>query len=269
MEADNSTLVTATPASTMMLVRDGAAGIEVFMVVRHHKIAFAPGAMVFPGGKVDAGDSDPRLRQFCVGVEGLDDSAFGIRIAGVREAFEECGVLFARRRGDTRMLGRDCLSKINPWASRLHSGAASMLEFLKAEKLELGLETMIPFAHWVTPVHIPKRFDTHFFLALAPSDQDALHDGTESVDSAWLRPREILDQADAGSVRLVFATRLNLEKLSKSTSVEEALCLARRSRVVRVQPEIISTTDGVRQLTIPMEAGYGGTHFILTDKPAM
>ncbi|MGO1500687.1 MAG: NUDIX hydrolase [Marinobacter sp.] len=269
MQPQSSPPVVAMPASTLILVRDGAHGIEVFMVVRHHKIAFAPGAMVFPGGKVDAGDGDPRLRDFCISGEGLDDISLGIRVAGVREVFEECGVLFARRRGDAGMLNKDYMTKLSPWASRLHSGQASMLEFLQEEQLELGLDAMVPFAHWVTPSHMSKRFDTHFFLASAPPDQSALHDGTESVDSAWLRPEDILTRADEGKVRLVFATRLNLEKLSRSTTTTDALSLARQSPVIRVQPELISQSNGVRELTIPLEAGYGGSHFSLTDKPAM
>jgi 8-oxo-dGTP pyrophosphatase MutT (NUDIX family) len=256
-------------SATLMLVRDNADGIEVFMVVRHHQIDFASGAMVFPGGKLDKGDSDPALRAFCTGTEGLDAKALSIRIAGIREAFEECGVLFARGRGDHRLVDAARLEKLGPWAARLHSAEVSMLEFLQEEQLKLVLDAMQPFAHWVTPPHMPKRFNTHFFLAAAPPDQVAFHDGKESVDSAWACPRKILAQADEHRVKLVFATRLNLEKLSRSANVVEALSNARQSEIVRVQPELISQQDGVRQLVIPLEAGYGGTHFSVTDKPSM
>src|SRR5271163_4444008 len=88
------------PAATVLLVRDGASGLEVFMVVRHHKIDFASGALVFPGGSVDAGDyaiaADPAL---CGPASGLNERDRASRVAAVRETFEECGVLLARARG--------------------------------------------------------------------------------------------------------------------------------------------------------------------------
>ena len=88
------------PAATVLLVRDGMTGLEVFMVVRHHKIDFASGALVFPGGSVDAGDytiaADPTL---CGPATGLDERNRASRVAAVRETFEECGVLLARPRG--------------------------------------------------------------------------------------------------------------------------------------------------------------------------
>lgn len=269
MQSQRPAVVTAVPASTLMLVRDGADGIEVFMVERHHKIVFAGGAMVFPGGKVDAGDGNPRLRRFCIGEDGLDDTALALRVAGVREVFEECGVVFARRYGESNILCDASLKALMPWALRLHCGEASMLEFLETERLELVLDGLVPFAHWVTPADIPKRFDTHFFLTRAPSEQAPLHDGKESVASAWIRPSEILERADNGTVKLVFATRLNLEKLSRSTTVEHALAGASRSAVVRVEPELVSRSEAGPVVSIPIEAGYGGTHFTIVDKPVM
>ena len=89
----------ATPlaSATILLLRDDRGPLEVFMVERHHRIDFATGALVFPGGKIEAGDADEALRAHCAGAEGLDDKALALRVGAVRETFEECGVLLARR----------------------------------------------------------------------------------------------------------------------------------------------------------------------------
>ena len=87
------------PAATIMLLRDGAPGLEVFMVVRHHQIDFASGALVFPGGKLDEGDKSSSIRARCDGADGVSDAELAIQVAAIREAFEECGVLLARPKG--------------------------------------------------------------------------------------------------------------------------------------------------------------------------
>ncbi len=257
------------PASTVLLARDGDAGIEVFMVKRHHKIDFASGAMVFPGGKVDEGDGDPALRRRAAGGGDLNDLMFSLQVAAVRETFEECAVLLARPAGSSEIVDAERLRELEPWAARLHAGEVNMAEFVEAEDLELALDRLVYFAHWVTPPLIPKRFDTHFFLVKAPGDQVAVHDGAESVDSTWIRPGDAIAEADADRVRLVFATRMNLTKLGRSDSTDEAIAMAGASEVVMVQPKLESFIDGIRKLRIPAEAGYGGELFEIADKPAM
>jgi len=257
------------PAATVLLARDGADGIEVFLVKRHHDIEFASGALVFPGGKVEAGDTDGALRTACEGAEGIDDGDLALRLAALRETFEECGVLLARRRGGADLMDGDELAALEPWAGRLHRGEAGLAEFVAAEDLVLALDGLVHFAHWITPPLVPKRFDTHFFLVAAPPGQVAVHDGSEAVDSIWARPAWTTAEADAGRCRLVFATRLNLEKLGRSATVAEAITAARNAPVVTVRPQLEKFEDGIRTMRIPEEAGYGGAIFEVTDKPAM
>jgi hypothetical protein len=124
------------------------------------------------------------------------------------------------------------------------------------------------FAHWITPLPVPKRFDTQFFLAAAPPDQDAVHDGYEAVDSIWIRPADALAAAAAGSRKVVFPTRLNLLKLARHDSVAEAFAVARATPVVTVMPEMRMTPAG-RVLRIPAAADYGGEEFLAGDPPSM
>ena len=139
---------------------------------------------------------------------------------------------------------------------------------LEAEGLEPATDALAHFAHWVTPASRSKRFDTRFFLAAAPPDQLAVHDGLESVDSVWIAPARAVAEADAGERRLVFATRKNLEKLARSATAAEAVAAARASTVVRVQPEMVRSGEGWR-LRIPAEADYGGDTFETLDAPAI
>jgi hypothetical protein len=137
----------------------------------------------------------------------------------------------------------------------------SFSEIVAAEDLELALDRLTPFAHWITPTAMPKRFDTHFFIAEAPADQLAVHDGSESVDSVWIHPAQALHDAKVGKYTLVFATRLNIEMLGGQDDVAAAIDAARARKIVTVQPEIVSRDATGAKLRIPSEAGYGGEIF--------
>jgi len=245
------------PASTVLLVRDSAEGMEVFMVVRHHQIDFASGALVFPGGSIDKEDAviAADLAR-CGGDHGLDEKARVFRVAAVRETFEECGVLLARPRGENTLVDGARVGDIAKKAAGRTFG-----ELLAAEDLELALDKLTPFAHWVTPTPLPKRFDTHFFIAAAPEDQLALHDGSESVDSVWINPTRALAEAKTGKYTIIFATRLNVEMLGRQNDVAAAIEAARVRRIVTVQPEVLRRDDKGVKLRIPPEADYGGDLF--------
>jgi 8-oxo-dGTP pyrophosphatase MutT (NUDIX family) len=249
------------PATTVLLLRpskrgDTASPLEVFMVVRHHQIDAFSGALVFPGGKLEDADGDKRLRARSGGSDKISDDELKFRIAGVREAFEECGVLLARKRGQKQLIGAADLKPIEDrWRAKLTRDEASILDLVEAEDLELATELMTPYAHWITPTFAPRRFDTWFFLAEAPEDQVALHDGSESTDSVWIGAQEAIDEAVAGRRTLVHATQKNLELLAEGGTVAGALAQAQKRKVITVQPWV-ETKDGKRYLHIPPDAGY-------------
>ncbi len=247
----------------MLLLRDGAAGLEVFMVVRHREIDFASGALVFPGGRVEPGD-----RAIAEGLNAAEAEAGAFRVAAIRETFEECGVLLARPRGGTALIDAARLARLEEARRALCNSQRSFAEILGAEALVPATDLLAHFAHWITPAGRAKRFDTHFFLAPAPLDQLALHDGGEAVDSVWIRPKDALAGGAAGERKIVFPTRLNLEKLARQNSVADAFAAARAAPVVTVQPEMLQTPDGPA-LRIPLAAGYGGEIFPAVDPPSI
>jgi 8-oxo-dGTP pyrophosphatase MutT (NUDIX family) len=251
------------PATTVLLLRpskrgDKASPLEVFMVVRHHQIDSFSGAIVFPGGKLEEADGDKRLRARSGGPDTISDDELKFRIAGVREAFEECGVLLARKRGQKTLIAAADLKPIEDrWRAKLAKDEASVLDLVEAEDLELATDLMTPYAHWITPTFVPKRFDTWFFLAEAPEDQVALHDGSESTDSVWIGAQEAIDEATAGKRTLVHATQKNLELLAEGGTVAGAIAAAAVRKIVTVQPWV-ETRDGKRYLHLPPDAGYRG-----------
>lgn len=249
------------PATTVLLLRpsqpgDAASPLEVFMVVRHHQIDSFSGALVFPGGKLEEADGAPSLRARCGGADKIDDAELKFRVAGVREAFEECGVLLARKRGQRALIGAADLKGIEErWRTKLAKDEASIVDMVEAEDLEIATELMTPYAHWITPTFVPKRFDTWFFLAEAPEDQVALHDGSESTDSVWIGAQEAIDEAKAGKRTLVHATLKNLELLAEGKTVAGAIAAAAARKIVTVLPWV-EERDGKRFIHIPEGAGY-------------
>jgi 8-oxo-dGTP pyrophosphatase MutT (NUDIX family) len=251
------------PASTILLLRDGAGSeIEVFMMVRHYEIDFNSGALVFPGGSVDKGDQEIiRNPDLYCGGEGLDASDLSFRIAAIRETFEESGILLARAQGSKALIDARRAGEIEAaHRTALCEGKTSFGKVLTDSGILLALDELVPYAHWITPEGVPKRFDTWFFLAAAPPEQVGAHDGKESTDSIWLSPREALEGGESGRFKLPFPTTRNLIRLGKQRSVSAALDDAGSRPIVTVMP-VVTRVNGGRQLRIPLEAGYDGELF--------
>jgi 8-oxo-dGTP pyrophosphatase MutT (NUDIX family) len=257
------TPVPARPASTVVISRDGQSGIEVFMVVRHREIDFASGALVFPGGKVDAQDAGEGWAELAPDAAATPDRSYFV--AAGRETFEEAGLVLARRRGATELVDAATADRlVAAHRASLLRGETSFVDIMRSEGLTLALDLMVPFAHWITPEPLPKRFDTHFFLVAAPVTQLGAHDGAESVEGLWIAPQQALAEAEAGTRTLVFATRMNLTKLARYRTVAEAVAATRAKPVVTVVPRVKRTPEG-RWLQIPAEADYGVTEVFVEE----
>ncbi|MBL8549136.1 MAG: NUDIX domain-containing protein [Hyphomonadaceae bacterium] len=245
------------PAATILLLRDGPGALEVLMIERHPNTAFASGALVFPGGKLAAEDAD-------AGWTGHVDGRFdtperALRIAAIREAFEETGLLLARpreARGDGAALaGADRAAPLEPFREPVNAGEASFLKLIADAQLVLALDALVYFAHWITPERLPKRFDTHFYVAIAPPEQSELCDGGEAVEACWMTPKAALAAEAERRRRVMFPTRMNLELLAGAGSASEAMARAAARPVVTVLPKV-ELEDGAPMLVIPPDAGY-------------
>jgi len=240
------------PAATILLIRDGDSGLEVFMVVRHHQIDFASGALVFPGGKVDPQDTDEGWHAYLP--KDIEDEQRILSIAAIRESFEECGVLLARDTESSLVSGK-LLASLGSERDQLNAKKIPFISLFENHVLTLASDQLVHFAHWITPPMMPKRFDTHFYLAPAPVDHVLKHDGHESVDSVWINPVTALKEAAEGRRTVIFPTLRNLEKLARFQTVEHALNTTRTETIVPVTPWVEKREDG-NYLCIPDNAGY-------------
>ena len=228
------TLLGCRDASAVILVRDGPAGPEVFLVKRHSKSKFMAGAFVFPGGKVDASDcvlqGEPDVSSQWVarldvtsGTVLSHERARGFGVAACRELLEEgqvdlsCGV-------STR-------------------GAA--------------LEHLTYYAHWVTPSLEPRRFDTRFFIALLPEGQEAEHDAHECVDSRWVSFRDALDEQRAGELVLPPPTLKIIDELSGFQKCRDILEYASSIVVEAWMPKAVQGgREGDFSILLPWDPEY-------------
>lgn len=239
------------PAATILLVRDHPV-FQVLMVKRHHQIDFASGALVFPGGKTHSGDADPTWQDYASGWSDLDEVQRILRIAAVREVYEEAGILLAQYPDGSPFAGQtDPATR-----AAVDKGERAFIDVVREYGVAASLDKLIVFARWITPPIMPKRFDTFFYVVAAPADQVAACDGMETVDAEWIAPGEALRLAETGERTIIFPTRMNLKLLAEAHGTSDVIARAENRQLVTVEPEIVER-DGIRLLTIPPEAGYG------------
>ena len=249
----DNTLI-ATPAATVVLMREAAGHPEILMVERAGGLGFAGGAMVFPGGKVDPTDlATARDVDVAQGFEALDDTDAAGRIAAAREAFEETGVLLCSGRPVD-------LAARTAWRARLNSvpdsqEASVYGNFLRASGRSIDAARLVPYAHWCPPPGLHRRFDTLFYLAVLPPGEDVSPDGSEAVSAHWTTAQDVIARADAGEVKVIFPTRRNLERLAQYPTIDALLARLREIPVTRIQPQIVDR-DGAKWLTIPADCDY-------------
>ena len=229
------------PAATLILFRQTAIGPELLFVERSKAMAFAGGALVFPGGRVDPGD-----HALASSFAGDPDDVAG-RIAAIRETLEEVGIPIGLPLLEPDRLGslRAELHRSEPLGTAL-SGAG----------VSLSIDQLVPFARWC-PSHAPARiFDTRFYLAEVPPEApEPIVDDTENVRVFWATAGAVLAAADAGTARIIFPTRRNLERLAQFDSFAAAVADAVAHPIRTITPW---TEDwhGVPHLRIPTDLGY-------------
>lgn len=247
-------------SASLIVLRDGAAGLEVLMLRRAERAGDQnSGAAVFPGGHLDAED-----KLACGLCNGLDDARASVLlgvesggldywIAAIRECFEEAGVLLAvDPRGEWVDLAALGDPTVRAMRRELHAGRADFTALCRQHGWRLATDRLHYFSHWLTPPGRPKRFDTRFLLTTAPPAQPASADDTESAALMWLAPGEALQ----GGLKLMTVTEETLRTLAAWRSVDEALAFAATPRVVtRTMPRLGTGAAGMRPV-LPTHWAY-------------
>jgi len=257
-------------AATVMLVRDAAdgrgPGIEVFMLRRNLKSDFVGGAYVFPGGAVDDHDRHTNLEPVCTGRSdasashqlGIDQGGLAYWVAAIRECFEEAGVLLALDEGGDfiHFNDPDVDGRFQIHRKAVDTGERRLVEICQDEGLQLAVDSIYYFSHWITPEGAPRRYDTRFFVTRAPAGQVPLHDDREVIANLWIRPGDALEQHRAGLFDLIFPTMRSLVVLDRFETADDLLAAAAAIETVpAILPKIVEDASGYRIL-LPGDPGY-------------
>jgi 8-oxo-dGTP pyrophosphatase MutT (NUDIX family) len=251
-------------AATVILFRAAPEGFECLMLRRHAKSDFAADVYVFPGGRVDDGDRQaprgsvgPTSLRHWYGSPSPFDELLSFRVAAIREAFEEAGILLAWTEDDTivRFETPERRDQFERYRRSVLQGARTIFFVAQQENLRLAVDSLHPFSRWITPPVMPRRFDTYFFVAPMPEGQEPLHDKHETVASSWISPRDALLRYRAGDFPLVFATEKHLQRLAGFDSVAALIESTRTTDLTPVQPRPVSR-DGATVFLIPGDDDY-------------
>jgi len=224
-------------AMTLILLREQEpAGFEVFLLKRHEQSIFMGGNFVYPGGKLDKGDSDSAIIALSAGIAGsqaqhilgeanTESESLAYWIAGIRELFEEAGILLAYTKSG-KILSIDSSGmrqRFTLHRQALQNGEKSLLQIIKEENLTLALDKCFYYAHWITPEARNVRFDTRFFIATNVPGQEASPDAKETTEGVWMTPSEALQKNLVGTVALSPPTLKTLEDLSRFNTIDDIL----------------------------------------------
>lgn len=228
----------ARPAATVVLMRAGDGGLEIFLLRRNRDSGFVPGAWVFPGGRVDPGDADPLLAARVADLPPEPEPASWF--AAVRETFEETGILLAHYHDATPHADACAL-----WREELLEDRATLGSVLASLRARADVSDMVYFAHWITPLAERRRFDTRFFAVATPAGVHAVADAREMSDARWVAPAKALQLFEAGALPMVFPTVHTLRRLAQFSTVSEALSALRARPVRTILPRLVRTDGGV------------------------
>lgn len=239
----------ASPAATLVIFRhSGGAAPDLLMVERAKSMAFAGGAIVFPGGRVDDDDHAILARSMVLGADGLDANEAAARVTALRETLEESGLPMGFAETPDAS-----------WVARARAeleGKRPFSELLAESGLALDISGLVPFARWRPRFREARVFDTRFYIARAADDApDPQVDATENVHSFWDSAANTLQRADRGEVHVIFPTRRNLERLALFSDFDAACAQARAHPVREINP-FMEDREGVPHLCIPEGLGY-------------
>lgn len=249
----------ARDAATVIIARPVPAGTEILMLRRPGTMNFAAGAYVFPGGRVDAADADPRIgwygpppAEFGAKLGAPADKARALVVAAVRETYEESGVLLAGTPG-----GEPVIPSGPEWTAdraALNAGGLSFADLLVRRGLVILADRIIPWARWITPAAESRRYDTRFFAAIAPPGQTADGHLAEADTIAWIAPGAALDAARAGQIVLLPPTAATVGEFA-AVDGDLAMFLRQLRAITPIQPHIVAA-DGEAWLEIPEGVRY-------------
>ncbi len=233
----------ARDASTLVVVRDASGGgIEVFCVERQ-KVGFLGGAVVFPGGKLDATDLDPEWERWCTPpratrtpIAASEAELRGLAIAACREALEEAAILPVVGKAPAH-------ADLLEWRRELAGGAQTLRPLLASRGLELDLASLHALARWVTPVAESRRFDTRFFLFVSDGATTGLHDDHETTASFWASPADVLDRYASRALVLAPPTHRTLQVLARARDTSDAVAIADASCLDPICPRVVTHHD--------------------------
>lgn len=258
-------------AATVMLVRDGTDGVEVFVLKRTLNAAFAAGAYVFPGGAVDPEDGAPEVEDLCLGrtdaeasaLLGIERGGLAYWVASVRECFEEAGVLLAVDADGDVIRFEESDGTLERFATHRdalndRNNPTKLLDIVRAEALRLATQDMHYVSHWITPVGEARRFDTRFFVTATPPQQEPLHDDNELVDSLWVNPAAALQMVERRELMMIPPTVANIRYLARFATVADLLAdAARMPPPEAIQPKLVYDDNGkLVGVKMPWEPGF-------------
>jgi len=218
-----------------MLVKDIDNGFEVCMLRRVASSRFAAGAYVFPGGSVDSADAE--LSPECIVSGSLVQQDKAYKVAAIRETLEEAGILTA-----ATPTGAQVGHQLR---EQLHEGSKSLEKILLETKLQVDLDALAFYDHWITPEASPIRFDTRFYVSVARDEQDLVHDEKETDSSCWVKPSDILALYDKHDVKLMPVTHVQLTRLAGFNSVADLMDFATKQGTISpIMPVMYILGDG-------------------------
>lgn len=253
-------------AATVILLRNPTSinqkGFEVLMVRRHKQNLFVPDAYVFPGGRLDAGDCSSDMASFCRDISAREafhilensespEKALGSWVAGIRETFEEVGILIARRKDGSFFLPSSPAEAARFGAHRqdLIRGIRFWQQILAEEELTLALDELHYFSHWITPEFLPLRYDVRFFLSQTPEGQEALPDGIELTNHVWRTPQAILADFHQGQFDMVLPTLMTIESLCHYSTIEEAIRSTHKKEITGILTTMVEEDGKIIEYT--------------------